>query len=489
MRRQAAIATPASADERERAERLPEPLGERDRRRGIVLEPEPPGLREPLHALDVVPCAPAWSTTNGLVSTNARPRARPPRQAAPLAEARDHERHDEHAPGYFAGGGEPGGDARPLEPTGDEERERHRDPEREQHVRDGHPRVGDVGRRDRDADRADGAREASVAARPSHQAAATPRRRCRPRRRGPPRTTARRRSRPAMARARGTAGSGSRTSRGRARPVDELPRARDDVLLVRVEQRQRQPESRADRPKRGGDAEDQPERDQLDGRGPSAARRPPPWSSDVRNRVADERLDVARDEHGIDAGALELLDVLAARRRRAPRSRASRRGRPAAARGGGRAEPARRPPAPRSAGGSPGRRARARGRARRRRSRGRRTRSRARDSAPRARRAPRRRRRARARPRPPHRPPRHPAVGRTRAAAGRSRRGTPPRRTTRPSAPPACGARAASVADLDEHRDAVALGDRLDSAVVRSRRRMLDGRAPPRTRHGSASMA
>ena len=94
--------------------------------------------------------------------------------------------------------------------------------------------------------------------------------------------------------------------------MDDLPGTRDDVRLVRVEQRQRETRPCADDPERGGQRENRAEHRELgDRERPTQERQRAVL--DVRDAVADERFHVARDEHGVDARALELLDVLARR--------------------------------------------------------------------------------------------------------------------------------------------------------------------------------
>ena len=309
MCRQAAIATPASPTSASGPSvcqsRSPKASGVSR----VVLEAEPAGLRKPLDARDVVP---------GRAGVEHDERARQQERAygkrnraadsPPFAEARDDERDEKEHTGVLRGRGETGRDPRPFEPPRDEQRERHGDAEGEEHVRDGHARVRDVGRRDGDADRADETGEAAVARSPE------------PPGRGDARDADEDRDDPGGA-VRGfvEAELGRREDEEQqARivvpagvepaAVDELPRARDEVLLVGVEERQRETELRPDARSTAARREDQPEGGELDG-GRRAAdvhrgrvRRP--------GRVADERRDVSGDEHGVDPGALELLDVL-----------------------------------------------------------------------------------------------------------------------------------------------------------------------------------
>ena len=196
-------------------------------------------------------------------------RARARRRHSP--KPGDHERHGEHDARVLRRRGEPSGDARPLQAIGDEERERHGDPEGQEHVRDGHARVGDVGRRDGDPDCADDAREASV------RRPAEPPGRCDARdaddHGDDPRRSVRRcvgqhlRGREHQEQqARIVVPAGVETS-----AVDELPRPRHDVRLVGVEERQagdRTPRRRPEAPQRArGSARGRPARP----RGPSAA--------------------------------------------------------------------------------------------------------------------------------------------------------------------------------------------------------------------------
>ena len=91
--------------------------------------------------------------------------------------------------------------------------------------------------------------------------------------------------------------------------MHDLPGARDDVRLVGVEQWEREPRSRSDDPERGGANEDRAERRELGGRDRPTQERQR-GALDVRDAVADELFHVPGDEDGVDARALELLDVL-----------------------------------------------------------------------------------------------------------------------------------------------------------------------------------
>ena len=92
--------------------------------------------------------------------------------------------------------------------------------------------------------------------------------------------------------------------------MHDLPGARDDVRLVGIEQWKRESRCRADDPERGGAGEDRAERRELGGRERPTQERQR-GALDVRDAVADERFHVPGDEDGVDARALELLDVLA----------------------------------------------------------------------------------------------------------------------------------------------------------------------------------
>jgi len=92
--------------------------------------------------------------------------------------------------------------------------------------------------------------------------------------------------------------------------VDELPRAGDDVRLVGIEQWKRESRCRADDPQRGGAGEDGAERRELGSRERPTQERQR-GALDVRDAVADEGFHVPGHEDGVDARALELLDVLA----------------------------------------------------------------------------------------------------------------------------------------------------------------------------------
>ena len=153
--------------------------------------------------------------------------------------------------------------------------------------------------------------------------------------------------------------------------MPELPRARDDVRLVRVEERERQARSRADDPERRARREHGSEcRD-----GCAAVERAGVARAglDLGTRVTDERLDVAPETMTASTPARsssrtsprDALGELGDRELARPGCRA-------AARAGGRAAPGRRRRPRRRAGGSPGRPARARARARPRRARARR---------------------------------------------------------------------------------------------------------------------
>ena len=99
---------PGGRHEHDRAERLPEAQAERERRRRVVLEAEPAVLRELLDAVEVAQAAPAWITTNGLVTTNAAAaspteiptRRHAPKPATTIGTTRT-------APGYFADAASP----------------------------------------------------------------------------------------------------------------------------------------------------------------------------------------------------------------------------------------------------------------------------------------------------------------------------------------------------------------------------------------------
>ena len=105
------------------------------------------------------------------------------------------------------------------------------------------------------------------------------------------------------------------------------PGARDDVLLVRVEQvAERQAVLDPDQAQRGGEAEQRDEA--ADGAG---------GRLDLRRRATDEVGDLLRaDEHRVDARPLEREHVVAGGGRGGRRSRASRPGRRAAGRGSAR---------------------------------------------------------------------------------------------------------------------------------------------------------
>ena len=159
--------------------------------------------------------------------------------APPFTEAGDDERDQQEHAGILRGRGETGRDPGPFEPPRDEQRERHGDAEGEEHVRDGHPRVRDVRRRDGDADRADETGEAAVARSPEPPGRGDTRKADEDRndsggtvRRLVEAELGRREDEEQEARVVVPAGV-------EPAAVDELPRAGDEVLLVRVEERQR----------------------------------------------------------------------------------------------------------------------------------------------------------------------------------------------------------------------------------------------------------
>ena len=229
---------PGETDERERPERLPEPLAEGKRGHRVVLEAEPAGLRKPLDARDVVPGRAGMEHDERARQQERRGGERDrAADAPPFTEARDDERDEEEHAGVLRGGGETGRDPGPFEPARDEQRERHGDAEGEEHVRDGHARVRDVGRRDGDADGADETGEAAVARSPEP-----------PRRRDAADADEDRNDPGGAVRGLVEAELGRREDEeqearvvvpARVEPaaVDELPRPRDEVLLVRVEKR------------------------------------------------------------------------------------------------------------------------------------------------------------------------------------------------------------------------------------------------------------
>lgn len=90
--------------------------------------------------------------------------------------------------------------------------------------------------------------------------------------------------------------------------MDNRPGPGNDVRLVGVEERQRKAGGGPGDPERGGQREDGAERRKLGGR-ERPTRERQRRALDVGHAVADERFHVARDEHGVDPGALELLDI------------------------------------------------------------------------------------------------------------------------------------------------------------------------------------
>ena len=206
--------------------------------------------------------APAWMSTNGLVS------AKP---ATASAAARPSARHLPHpatttgtaaiAPGYFADAASPTASPAHSMPPLDGEREHARDRECQQHVGDGHPRVGDVRRRDRDRRCADDRRAGAVgaAAEPPRGAdAAEPERDgdepAPHRATGAPKKRLHRREQPHQQR-RVVVPARVEVA------VPHPPGARDDVRLVRVEDGERQPVADADEAESGCEHEDRHEGD------------------------------------------------------------------------------------------------------------------------------------------------------------------------------------------------------------------------------------
>ena len=201
-----------------------------------------------------------WTRTNGLVARKARIASPTEIAEPPPPPPRGHDqRHEQEDGGILRARCQTGGDARPLESAGDGERERHRDQRGHRHVRDRGVRVRDADRLDRDDGRRDeaggrsvggapqppGGRDAADAEGRDHEPGGQVRRAVLPRLEG---------------------GEDVEKQRGVVEPVrvepaavDDLPRPRDDVLLVGVEQiaeRQAvldpdQPQGRRERQDRG----------------------------------------------------------------------------------------------------------------------------------------------------------------------------------------------------------------------------------------------
>ncbi len=229
-------------DEEEGAEALPEAVEERDRGRVVVLEAEPARAREALHARDVVP---------RLAGVQHDERARHDEgrdgepagdsKTAPLPPAREEERHGEVDGGVLRGDGKAGREAGPLEPVDEEECERHGDAEGQQDIRHRHVRVRHMHRRDRTGGARHEPRGLAVGGAPE-----------------PPR---RRHARDPDGSGDGPRGSvrGLREERLERREhveqqarivvptgveavaLADRPRARDDRLLVGIQQREREP--------------------------------------------------------------------------------------------------------------------------------------------------------------------------------------------------------------------------------------------------------
>ena len=153
------------SDDQQRARRLPEPVEVGERSDRVVLEPEPAGPGEALHAGDVVPGSARVDEHERAREREAGDgeRAGPPERPPPPPPRHD-DRHRRDRAGILRRGGEADREPGPLDAPPDGEREDAGDGERQQHVGDGHPRVRDVRGRDRDSRSADDRRTGAVRA-------------------------------------------------------------------------------------------------------------------------------------------------------------------------------------------------------------------------------------------------------------------------------------------------------------------------------------
>ena len=204
---------------------------------------------------------PAWMSTNGLV------RAKPAIASAPARPSAFHLPHPATTTGtdrdrarILGRGGEADREPGPLDAAADGEREDARDGERQQHVRDGHPRVRDVGRRDRDRCCADDRGAGAVRAATEPPRRADP---AEPERDGdePGREERRAAEQRLHRREHGHQQGRVVVPAGIEVPVPHAPGARNDVGLVRIQDGERQPVAHADESERGGEHEDRREGD------------------------------------------------------------------------------------------------------------------------------------------------------------------------------------------------------------------------------------
>ena len=244
-----------------RADRIPEPVEVGERGDRIVLEPEPAGPGEALHAGDVVPGRARVDQHERARESEPgdRERSRATERLPPPPPRHDHGYGRDRAR-ILGRGGEADGEPGPLDAAADGERENARDGERQQHVRDGHPRVRDVGRRDGDRCCADDRRAGAVRAAAEPPRCADP---AEPERDGDEAGSEERRAAEQRLHGREHGHQQGRVvvPAGIEVPVPHAPRARNDVGLVRIQNRERQPVAHADESERGGEHEDRREGD------------------------------------------------------------------------------------------------------------------------------------------------------------------------------------------------------------------------------------
>ena len=174
-------------------------------------------------------------------------------EPSPVPPPGDHQRYGEEDARVLGARREPGRDAGPFEPTGHRERERDGDSERQWHVGHCHVGVRHVRRRDRRRRACHPPRGHAVgsAAEPDGgEDAGDPQRR-----HDEPSGEVRRVVEERLERRKEVDDEAGVVVPTRVeRPADaDLPRARHDALLVRVEQRERQPVADAVQPERGRD--------------------------------------------------------------------------------------------------------------------------------------------------------------------------------------------------------------------------------------------
>ena len=146
------------ADDQNRPESVPQVSHERDRRRMVVLEAEPALAREPLHAKRLVPCLVSVHKHERTGREERQPHQRErDRQPAPAAPRRNHERNGKEDAGILEAGREARRDSGELDAVRDHQEQRARNTKRERNIGHGLTRIGDVDRthrRNRRCDRA-----------------------------------------------------------------------------------------------------------------------------------------------------------------------------------------------------------------------------------------------------------------------------------------------------------------------------------------------